>query len=92
MIRRLYVVFSSTPLLLFVLLLVYMGRLEGWGAWAAGPMILPVAVCSAVYGVYGIWLAARAESVRWRTLLAASAVLAGLVAIWVPVQGLTHMF
>lgn len=32
MIRRLYVVFSPTPLLLFALLLVYMGRLEGWGA------------------------------------------------------------
>lgn len=32
MIRRLYVVFSPTPLLLFALLLVYMGTLEGWGA------------------------------------------------------------
>lgn len=32
MIRRLYVAFSPTPLLLFALLLVYMGTLEGWGA------------------------------------------------------------
>lgn len=92
MIRRLYVLFSPTPLLLLVLFLVYMGRLEGWGAWAAGPMILPVVVYSAVYGVYGIWLSARAESVRWRTLLATSAVLSGSVAIWLPVQGLTLMF
>ena len=55
-------------------------------------MILPVVVYSAVYGVYGIWLSARAESVRWRTLLATSAVLSGSVAIWLPVQGLTLMF
>ena len=91
MIRRLYVLFSPTPLLLFALLPSYMGRLEGWGAWAAGPMILPVVFVSAVYGVYGIWLSARAGSVRWRTLLAASAVLAGSVAIWLPVEGLTHI-
>lgn len=92
MIRRLYVLFSPTPLLLFALLLSYMGRLEGWGVWARGPMILPVAFVSAVYGVYGIWLSARAETVRWRTVLAASAVLAGAVAIWLPVQGLVLMF
>lgn len=91
MIRRLYVLFSPTPLLLFVLFLLYMGQLEGWGAWAVGPMILPVAAYSAVYGIYGLWLSARAESVRWRTLLASSAVLAGSVAIWFPVQGLTHI-
>lgn len=92
MICRLYVAFSPTPLLLLVLLLVYMGRLEGWGAWAAGPLILPVVVYSAAYGVYGIWLTARAESARWRTLLVISAVLAGSVAIWLLVQGLVHMF
>lgn len=76
MIRRLYVAFSPTPLLLFALLLVYMGTLEGWGAWAAAPMILPT----------------RAESARWRTLLATSAVLSGSVAIWLLVRGLTYMF
>ena len=73
MIRRLYVVFSPTPLLLFVLLLVYMGTLEGWG------------VIRLIYTT-------GAESVRWRTLLATSAVLSGSVAIWLPVQGLTLMF
>ncbi len=92
MIRRLYVVFSPSPLLLFVLLLGYMGRLEGWGAWAAGPMILPVVVFSAVYGLYGLNLAVRAGSVRRRGLLTAAAVLAGSVAIWLPVQALVHMF
>jgi ABC-type nickel/cobalt efflux system permease component RcnA len=55
-------------------------------------MILPVVVYSAVYGVYGIWLTARAESARWRTLLVTSAVLAGSVAIWLLVQGLVHSF
>jgi hypothetical protein len=92
MIRRFYVLFSPTPLLLFVLFLLYTARLEGWGAWAAGPMILPIAAYSAVYGIYGIWLSARAESVRRRTVLAASAVLAGSVAVWLPVQGLVHIF
>lgn len=89
MIRRLYVLFSPTPLLLFALLLSYTGRLEGW---VSGPLIFPVALVSAVYGVYGISLSARAGSVRWRTLLAASAVLGGSVAIWLPVQGLTRLF
>ena len=92
MIRHLYVAFSPTPLLLFVLLLVYMGTREGWGAWAAAPMILPVVVYSAAYGVYGIWLTAKDESVRWRALLATSAVLSGSVAIWLLLQGLAHMF
>lgn len=92
MIRRLYVLFSPTPLLLFVLVYSYMGRLEGWGAWAAAPMLLPAAAFSAAYGVYGIWLSARAGSVRWRTLLSASAVLAGSVAIWLLVQGLIRLF
>jgi len=92
MIRRLYVVFSPTPLLVFVLFLSYTGSLEGWGAWAAGPMILPIGAFSAIYGVYGIWLSARADSVKWRTLLAASAVLAGSVAIWFPVQVLNLLF
>lgn len=92
MIRRLYVLFSPSPLLLFVVFLVYTGRLEGWGAWAVGPMILPVVIFSAVYGMYGIWLSARANNVHWRTLLAAAAVLAGAVAIWLPVQGLTRIF
>jgi hypothetical protein len=32
MICRLYVAFSPTPLLLFALMLAYIGRLEGWGA------------------------------------------------------------
>jgi hypothetical protein len=92
MIRRLYVLFSPTPLLLFVFFLAYTVRLEGWGAWAAGPMILPIAAFSAIYGVYGIWLSVRAKSIRWRTLLAVSAVLAGSVAIWLPVQVLNLMF
>jgi hypothetical protein len=55
-------------------------------------MILPIGAFSAIYGVYGIWLSARADSVKWRTLLAASAVLAGSVAIWFPVQVLNLLF
>jgi len=92
MIHRIYVLISPAPLLLFALVFNYMRGLEGWGAWAAGPMILPVVAFSAGLGLYGLNLAVRATSVRWRTVLTAAAVLAGSVAIWLPVQALAHMF
>lgn len=92
MIRRLYVAISPAPLLLFVLFLRYMGRLEGWGAWAAGPLILPVIGLSALVGLYGIHLAVRAPDVRWRTILTAAAVLAGSVAVWVSVEAVVRVF
>lgn len=92
MIHRAYVAISPAPLLLFVLFLRYTGRLEGWGAWAAGPLVLPVIGLSAAVGIYGIHLAVRATSVRWRTILTAAAILAGSVAIWVAVEGLVRIF
>ncbi len=92
MIYRIYVVISPAPLLLFALFLSYTARLEGWGAWAAGPMVLPVVAFSAGLGLYGLNLAVRADTVSWRIVLTAAAVLAGAVAIWLPVQGLAHLF
>ena len=92
MIGRIYVVISPAPFLSFALVLNYMSGLEGWGAWAAGPMILPVVALSAGLGLYGLNLAVRASSVRWRSVLTAAAVLAGAVAIWLPVQALAHFF
>lgn len=92
MIHRMYVVISPAPLLLFVLFLRYMGRLEGWGAWAAAPLVLPVIALSALVGLYGIYLAVRAPNIRWRTILTASSILAGSVAIWVAVGGLARIF
>lgn len=90
MIHRIYVLISPAPLLLFAFVFNYMSGLEGWGAWAAGPMILPVVALSAGLGLYGLHLAVRAASIRWRTVLSAAAVLAGSVAIWLPVQALAH--
>ncbi len=90
MIDRVYVVISPAPLLLFALLFNYMRGLEGWGAWAAGPLILPVVALSAGLGLYGLNLAVRATSIRRRTVLTAAAVLAGSVAVWLPVQALVH--
>ena len=90
MIGRIYVLISPAPLLLFALVFNYMSGLEGWGAWAAAPMILPVVALSAGLGLFGLNLAVRAPSVKWRTVLSASAVLAGSVAIWLPVQALAH--
>lgn len=92
MIQRLYVAISPAPLLLFVLFLRYTGRLEGWGAWAAGPLALPVIGLSAAVGIYGIHLAVRASNVRWRTILTVAAILAGSVAIWLAVEGLVRIF
>lgn len=92
MINRLYVAISPAPLLLLVLFLRYTGRLEGWGAWAAGPMVVPVIGLSAALGLYGVNLAVHANTVRWRTILTAAAVVAGSVAVWVAVGGLVRLF
>jgi hypothetical protein len=92
MIGRIYVLISPAPLLLFALVLDYIGRLEGWGAWAAGPMILPVVAFSAALGLFGLYLAIRAGAIGWRAVLTAAAVLAGSVAIWLPVQALVHSY
>ena len=92
MIRRLYVAVSPIPLLLFVAFQVYTGHLEGWGAWAAAPLFLPIVALSAVQGIYGVHLAARAGTIKWRTILMAAAVFAGSIAIWFPVAALVQVF
>ncbi len=92
MVHRLYVAISPAPLLFLVLFLRYTGRLEGWGAWAAGPLVLPIIGLSALLGLYGVHLAVRADTVRWRTILTAAAFVAGSVAIWVAVGGVVRLF
>jgi hypothetical protein len=55
-------------------------------------MILPVVAFSAALGLFGLYLAIRAGAIGWRAVLTAAAVLAGSVAIWLPVQALVHSY
>ena len=92
MIQWVYVIISPLPLLLFAALLAYTSGLEGWGAWASGPMFLPVFGLSAVQGLVGVTIAVLAESLRWRTVVTAASVLAGSPAVWLPVQALVQAY
>ncbi len=92
LIQGVYVAISPLPLLLFAALLGYTAELEGWGAWASGPMFAPVFGLSAVQGLIGVTIAVLAESLRWRTVVTAASVLAGSPAVWLPVQALVQAY
>lgn len=92
MIDRLYIAAAPAPLILLLLFLRYTGHLQGWGAWAAAPMIIPVIVLSGLMGVYGINRAARGSNRRHRVFLAGAAMLSGAVAIWFAVEALIRLF
>ena len=86
-IRKIFIFLSPLPLVFFVLLLIYVNQFEGWGAWAAGPMLIPPIILSFMMGVWGvllIWQAKREDvpegKLFWATLLA------GSLAIWVALR------
>jgi hypothetical protein len=39
--KKIFIWASPLPLLLFFALSIYVRRYDGWGAWAAAPMLLP---------------------------------------------------
>lgn len=86
-IRKIFIILSPLPLVIFGLLLIYVNQFEGWGAWAAGPMLIPPIILSFMMGLWGIlltWQAKREEVPEGKLILAT--LLAGSLAIWILVK------
>ncbi|HEX3159301.1 MAG TPA: hypothetical protein VHQ45_12335 [Gemmatimonadaceae bacterium] len=87
--RRIFLSLAGLPLLLWGVGLLYLARLEGWGAWAAAaPVLLPVLALSTGLGLLGVALIWRA----WRRAqplgaLAAATAVASVVAVYYAVRG-----
>ena len=88
--RRIFLWTSPLPLALHLLAVWYVGRFDGWGAWAAAPMLLPAIILSGGMLVIGIafWYLGR-RSGRDPLLLAAT-LLAGSVALFYVVRALSR--
>jgi hypothetical protein len=68
------------PAALWVATLLYIRPYDGWGAWAAAPLLLPSILLSVVWGTLGVTLLGQAVVRRQPvdlTVLAATVVSAG---------------
>lgn len=86
-IRKIYCILSPLPLALFGLISIYVNQFEGWGAWAAAPMLVPPIILSFMMGLWGIhltWQAKRQDVPEGKLMFAT--LLAGSLAIGVLVK------
>lgn len=58
--RRVFIRTSWVPPALWAATLVYLRPYDGWGAWAAAPLLLPSLVLSMVWGSVGVVLLTKA--------------------------------
>jgi arsenate reductase len=81
-ITKIYSILSPLPLVLLALISIYVKQFDGWGAWAAAPLLIPPFILSFVQGLWGILLIrqAKREDVPQRKLMSAT-LLAGSLAI-----------
>ncbi len=82
--RRAFLRTCWVPAALWALTLLYIRPYDGWGAWAAAPLLLPSLVLSAVWGLVGLALVLVAAS-RDRRLdlpMVAGTLLSGSAAIY----------
>ena len=78
-----YIAFSWLPLVLFLLVLIYVKQFDGWGAWAAGGILIYPLMLSVLMGSLGIIMivvSARKNSVATRLIVAT--LLSGCIALW----------
>lgn len=76
------------PAALWALTLLYIRPYDGWGAWAAAPLLLPSFILSAVWGIVGLGLiiAAASRDRRLDPPLVAATLLSGSVVIYYTVS------
>ena len=71
------------PLILFFLTLVYVRGFDGWGAWAAAPILLIPVFVSIALGFVGIILIVHAaQHGRVTPSLVVATLLSGCLGIW----------
>ena len=85
--RQIFLATSWVPLASLVILLRYLKQFDGWGAWGAAPLFLPVIGLSAGMGLGGLGLCFR----QWRRghhdlVLLVATLLAGSVAAYYVVR------
>jgi hypothetical protein len=81
---------SPLPLALHLLAMWYVGRFDGWGAWAAAPILLPTIILSAGIFLTGIALWYQRRRSERDPLLLAATILAGSVALFYLIRALSH--
>jgi hypothetical protein len=82
--RRFFVSTCWVPPALWVATLLYIRPYDGWGAWAAAPLLLPSVLLSAASGMLGMILLGQTVARRQpmdRSILAAT-VLSGAPALY----------
>jgi hypothetical protein len=88
--RRIFLWMSPAPLVLHLLAMWYVGRFDGWGAWAAAPILLPAIILSAGMFLTGIALWYQRRRSGHNSLLLASTILAGSVALFYLIRALSR--
>jgi len=87
---RLYRALSWLPLAALLAGFAYVGRYEGWGRWAAAPLLLVPVFLSAFMALLGAVVCRReADSGGVTKLTALAAVLASTPLIWFMIRALT---
>jgi Ni/Fe-hydrogenase subunit HybB-like protein len=88
--RRVFIRSSWVPPALWVATLIYLRGYDGWGAWAAAPLLLPAFVLSAVWGGLGALLVGQAAVQNRRADLPvlAATVLSGGAALYYTLRAL----
>jgi len=88
--RRIFLWTSSLPLVLHLLAMWYVGRFDGWGAWAAAPILLPAIILSGGMFLTGIALWYQRRRNGHDPLLLAATLLAGSVALFYLIRALSR--
>ncbi len=91
MIQKIYIWTSPLPLLTFWGLSIYVNQFEGWGQWAAGPMLLIPILLSLVMAVIGLVLIVRARKQKAPVSnLWLSTLMAGSLGLYILAKGIVQ--
>ncbi|MGV7220931.1 MAG: hypothetical protein ACQ9MH_05370 [Nitrospinales bacterium] len=66
--KKIFIWISPLPLILFFALSIYVSRYEGWGAWAAAPMLLPPVFLSFIMLITGVGFTIHSRKLRESTV------------------------
>ena len=89
--QKIFIWTSPLPLLMFWGLSIYVNQYEGWGQWAAGPMLLIPILLSLLMTVMGLVLIVRARKQKAPVAnLWLSTLMAGSVGLYILAKGIVQ--